>query len=210
MDATVAAALDRYSWYHCIDLSADVRTPGLKIMLPIQASIMDELHCHDLAGKRFLDIGCRDGLFSFEAEKMGASEVVGIDNDLSIGATEFLIPYFNSKVKMHAVNLYEFKTHEPFDFVLFAGVLYHLRFPFLGLKKIADAMKPGAKLIIETSMLATREGHALLYCPAPEDGPHEPTSVTFFNHAGLTATLRSLGFIDIECHYVRSGGFIYR
>jgi 2-polyprenyl-3-methyl-5-hydroxy-6-metoxy-1,4-benzoquinol methylase len=124
-----------------------------KIRLPLQAPIMDELHRHDLTGKRVLDIGCRNGLFSFEAEKMGASEVVGIDNDLSPGATEFLIPYFNSKVQMRAVN----KTDEPFDFVLFAGVLYHLRFPFLGLKKIADAMKPGATLIIENSMLATRD-----------------------------------------------------
>jgi SAM-dependent methyltransferase len=205
----VADALDRYSWYHCIDLGAEVRTPGLRIMLPLQAPIMDELHRHDLTGKRVLDIGCRDGLFSFEAEKMGASEVVGIDNDLSLGATEFLIPYFNSKVQMRAVSLYDFKTDEPFDFVLFAGVLYHLRFPFLGLKKIADAMKPGATLIIETSMLATRDNHALLYCPAPEDSPHEPTSVTFYNHAGLTAALRSFGFIDIECRYVRSGGSLY-
>lgn len=210
MDAAVADALNRYSWYHCIDLGADVRTPGLKIMLPLQAPIMDELHRHDIAGKRFLDIGCRDGLFSFEAEKMGASEVVGVDNDLSPGATEFLIPYLNSKVKMRAVNLYDFKTDEPFDFVLFAGVLYHLRFPFLGLKKIADAMKPGATLIIETAMLATRDNHALLYCPAPEDSPYEPTSVTFYNHAGLTAALQSLGFVDIECRYVRPGRIAYR
>jgi hypothetical protein len=71
-------------------------------------------------------------------------------------------------------------------------------------------MKPGATLIIETSMLATRETHALLYCPAPEDSPHEPTSVTFYNHAGLTAALQSLGFVDIECRYVRSAGFVYR
>jgi SAM-dependent methyltransferase len=204
------AGLADYSWYHCIDLPDGTQTPGQKIILPIQRPIMAELHRHDLAGKRVLDIGCRDGLFSFEAEKMGASEVVGIDNDLSVGATEFLIPYFNSKVQMRAINLYDFKTDEPFDFVLFAGVLYHLRFPFLGLKTIADAMKPGATLIIETSMLATRETHALLYCPAPEDSPHEPTSVTFFNHAGLAAALRSLGFVDIECRYVRSMGFVYR
>jgi hypothetical protein len=72
------------------------------------APIMAELHRCDLAGKRVLDIGCRDGLFSFEAEKMGAQEVLGIDNDLSPGATEFLIPWFQSKVRMQAVNLYDF------------------------------------------------------------------------------------------------------
>jgi tRNA (mo5U34)-methyltransferase len=41
-------------------------------------------------GKRVIDIGCRDGMFSFEAERMGAAEVTGIDNDLSTAAVEFL------------------------------------------------------------------------------------------------------------------------
>jgi SAM-dependent methyltransferase len=204
MNIAVQEALDRYSWYHRIDLEPGIQTPGQELFLPIQAPIMSELHRHDLAGKRFLDIGCRDGLFSFEAEKMGASEVLGIDNDLSSGAVEFLIPHFKSKVQMRAVNLYEFTADKPFDFVLFAGVLYHLRFPFLGLKRIADAMKPGGTLLIETAMWASQQKEALLYCPAPEDSPYEPTSVTFYNHAGLEAALGSLGFSDIECHSLLS------
>ena len=36
-------------------------------------------------------------MFSFEAEKMGTAEILGIDNNLSLGVTEFLIPYFKSK-----------------------------------------------------------------------------------------------------------------
>jgi hypothetical protein len=44
---------------------------------------------------------------------------------------------------------------------------------------------------------------ALLYChPAPEDSPYDPTSVTFYNHAGLIAALRSLGFTDVVCRNV--------
>lgn len=35
--------------------------------------------------------------------------MVGIDNDLSKGATELLIPFFNSKVRMHQMNLYDLK-----------------------------------------------------------------------------------------------------
>jgi SAM-dependent methyltransferase len=34
----------------------------------------------DLTGKRVLDIGCAEGFFSFEAEKRGAREVIGIDS----------------------------------------------------------------------------------------------------------------------------------
>ena len=62
-----------------------------------------------MKGKRVLDIGCRDGIYSFEAEKMGAKEVIGIDNDISKPALEFLIPYFNSKVKMFEMNLFDLK-----------------------------------------------------------------------------------------------------
>jgi heme-degrading monooxygenase HmoA len=105
---------------------------------------------------------------------------------------------------MRAVNLYEFFSADPFDFVLFAGVLYHLRFPFLGLKRIADAMKRGGTLMIETAMWATQQAHPLLYCPPPEQSPYEPTSVTFYNDAGLIAALRSLGFADIESRHVIS------
>jgi tRNA (mo5U34)-methyltransferase len=90
----------------------------------------------DLRGKRVLDIGCRDGLFSFAAESMGAIDVIGIDNDLSRGATELLIPYFNSKVRMHQMNLYDLTPERfgTFDVVIFPGVLYHLRYPFWGLR----------------------------------------------------------------------------
>src|SRR6185295_8531053 len=34
----------------------------------------------DLSGMRVLDIGCAEGFFSFEAERRGAREVVGIDS----------------------------------------------------------------------------------------------------------------------------------
>ena len=148
-----------------------------------------------LKGKRVLDIGCRDGLFSFEAERLGASYVLGIDNDLSPAATDFLIPYFNSSVTMQSVNIYDFEVpeHERFDLVIFAGVLYHLREPFFSLRRIAQAMKPNAILLIETGLLLTHDAHPLLYCPAPEDSPYEPTSVTFFNHKGLTAALKLPG-----------------
>ena len=32
----------------------------------------------DLNGKRVLDVGCRDGLYSFMAERRGAAEVIAV------------------------------------------------------------------------------------------------------------------------------------
>jgi SAM-dependent methyltransferase len=40
-------------------------------------------HLPDLTGKRVLDLGCNNGVFSLELARMGAAEVVGIDRDSS-------------------------------------------------------------------------------------------------------------------------------
>src|SRR5262249_60707455 len=106
MDVEVLTeVLSRYSWYHRIEIAPGIITPGYQKFVRHQEHAMREFRRQNLMGKRVLDIGCRDGLFSFAAEKMGASEIVGIDNDLSRGAVEVLIPHFRSKVQMQAVNL---------------------------------------------------------------------------------------------------------
>jgi 2-polyprenyl-3-methyl-5-hydroxy-6-metoxy-1,4-benzoquinol methylase len=89
--------------------------------VPGQQKTLRALKKIDFAGKRVLDVGCRDGLFSFEAERRGAAEVIGFDNDLSAGAIELLIPYFGSKVRMERMNLLDLKpdTFGTFDVVIF-------------------------------------------------------------------------------------------
>lgn len=55
-----------------------------------EASLRQMLDVEDLAGKRFLDIGCGSGLFSLAAHRLGA-EVVSIDYDRdSVTCTERL------------------------------------------------------------------------------------------------------------------------
>jgi 2-polyprenyl-3-methyl-5-hydroxy-6-metoxy-1,4-benzoquinol methylase len=191
------AALTRYRFYHVIALTETLRTPGWDHpdVQRLQALILRGLRTLDLAGKRVLDVGCRDGLFSFEAERLGAAEVIGIDNDLSPGATEFLIPYFHSRVRMHELNLYDLTPEHfgHFDVVLCPGVLYHLRHPFWGLKRLKEVLKPDGLLLLETAVWLDDNERAVLYCPVGADSPYEPTSCTFFNCKGLHDTLNSLG-----------------
>lgn len=189
-------AMARYKFYHIIKLTDSIATPGNPAYVPIQNLCMKHLKTLDLKGKRVLDIGCRDGLFCFAAESMGAAEVVGIDNDLSKPATEFLIPYFKSKVQMHQMNMYDLTPERfgRFDVVIFPGVLYHLRYPFWGLKVIRDILKPGGHLIVETGIWLGERNNAMLFCPVGDASPYEPTSCTFFNEKGLLDTLASLGF----------------
>lgn len=207
-DAEIRAAIDRYNWYHVIRVKDDIVTPGNPAYIPTQNVCMRHLQALDLEGKRVLDIGCRDGLFSFAAEAAGAKEVVGIDNDLSRGATEFLIPYLGSKVSMVELNLYDLRpdTFGTFDVVILPGVLYHLRYPFWGLKRVRDVLDTGGHLLVETSLWRAEPRNALLFCPVGDESPADSSSCTFFNEKGLLDTLGSLGFETLELEYVRRDG----
>ena len=135
--------IKKYNFYHRIQLTDEIITPGIN-----RAQItknLKEINKLDLKNKKILDIGCRDGIYCFEAEKLGAKEIIGIDNDVSKAAIEFLIPYFNSKVKMYEKNLFDLKEQDygKFDVIFFPGTLYHLRYPFHALKIVTDLLKEG-------------------------------------------------------------------
>ncbi|MCP9493204.1 MAG: class I SAM-dependent methyltransferase [Pyrinomonadaceae bacterium MAG19_C2-C3] len=196
-------SINNYKWYHQIQVTDTVHTPpNTEVLKPIWDFILREMRTVDFNGKKVLDVGCRDGLFSFEAEKRGAKEVIGIDSDISQGATELLIPFLNSRVRMHKLNMNDLtpETFGTFDVILFFGVLYHLRYPVWGLKKLVDCLSDKGFLLIESGMLVDSrfENLDFMYCPV-EESPYEPTSCTFFNQKALTTTMRSLGCKFIDC-----------
>ena len=197
-DSELLEKIKKYDFYHRISLNERVITPGIN-----RAQIhknLEKIRSLDFQGKKVLDIGCRDGIYSFEAEKLGADEVIGIDNDLSKPALEFLIPYFNSKVKMHEMNLFDLKEEDfgKFDIIIFPGTLYHLRYPFQALKSIINVLNEDGLLLLETSILQEDLNRAILYCPINDDGPYGSTSCTFFNPKGLKDALYSMGVETIE------------
>jgi SAM-dependent methyltransferase len=205
-DTEIREAISHYKFYHIIQLTDTIATPGNPVYVPAQNLCLKHLECLDVKDKRVLDIGCRDGLFSFKAETMGAREVVGIDNDVSEPATQFLIPFFKSKIKMRQMNLYDLKpdTFGLFDIVIFPGVLYHLRYPFWGLKIIREVMKTGGHLLIETPIWHGDPNKSLLFCPTGNEGPYgnDPTSCTFFNEKGIVDTMKSMGFQTLSIEHL--------
>jgi tRNA (mo5U34)-methyltransferase len=65
----------QHDWWHTIELSPGVVTPGGWDLRPTAA----EVPWPDVAGKRCLDVGTADGFWAFELERRGAAEVVATD-----------------------------------------------------------------------------------------------------------------------------------
>jgi SAM-dependent methyltransferase len=197
-EPVTAADLDGHAWYHRIGLGPDLVTPGVERYVPYQRPVLAALADAGVTGRRVLDVGCRDGLVCFAAEQQGATEVVGLDNNPSTGTMEVLVPACGSRVRFVEGNVLDAEPADlggRFDLVVAAGLLYHLREPFRGLRVLRDLLVDGGTLIMETAVWLGPDHHADLWCPIGKDGPYDATSPTFFNRQGLRDTLSSFGLV---------------
>lgn len=166
----------------------------------------------DLTGWRCLEIGCNAGFYTFELAKRGAT-VTGIDCDerylaqAQWAAGELGL---QEQVEFRQMQVYDLaRDAEVYDLVFFMGVLYHLRYPMLGLDIVTE--KVGRLMIFQTLTLPGEtvvEGRAIkdIHDRTPMTKPgwpkmafleHEfvgdPTNWWMVNHAGVEAMLRSCG-----------------
>lgn len=201
--ADVKAEMTRYLFYHIIEIAPGLETPGLAWARQYLEKFARAAATLDFKGKRILDVGCRDGAQAFCMEAAGASEIFGVDNDLSPALVNFLAPFMGSRIQCRELNLYELDHAGlgTFDIVSCLGVLYHLQFPFWGLKQLRDALRPGGRLIIETGVLEGLDDLPVAAYMTGETSPYEPTSPTFFNLAGLKQALGLLEFDNFVVHH---------
>lgn len=150
-------------WYHEILLPDGTVTPGWTALRQIWDQIRQVRIGLDYAGQGVLDIGSRDGMWAFEAERKGASRVVATD----IGDTKYyehilwlrgvlqskILPYYNISTEFMSEGLEWFFKWEPqrFDIIQHLGVLYHLRNPLLSLSECRKCIRKGGKLLLETA-----------------------------------------------------------
>jgi tRNA (mo5U34)-methyltransferase len=161
----------------------------------------------DLTGMRVLDIGCAEGFFSFEAERRGAREVIGIDSfPDSVRRFNILRAARQSNATAFLMNVYDLEPKRlgTFDLVLFYGVFYHLKHPQYALERILSVCT--GDLLFQTHMY---EEPSVKGTPWARFYPHgymsgskneswDPTVFWLFNSACCVAMLDHLGFNDIK------------
>jgi tRNA (mo5U34)-methyltransferase len=202
-------------WFHNLHLPDGTQTAPCHFLGDFPTFKWEQIRDHlpaDLKGWTALDIGCNAGFYSFELARRGAT-VTGIDHDPHYlrqarwAAGQFGV---EGQVRFLEMQVYDLAaTPERYDLVLFMGVLYHLRYPLLGLDVVAR--KVGRRMIFQTLTMPGEEA-----VEPPADVPidqrevmldpgwpkmafiehrlaDDPTNWWAPNHAAVEAMLRSAG-----------------
>jgi tRNA (mo5U34)-methyltransferase len=207
-------------WFHNLDLNGVKTAPNH--FLGDYPSIKWRNFAHaipsDLRGKSVLDVGCNAGFYSIEMKKRGAARVVGIDSDpMYLDQARFAAEVCGfPDIELRGLSVYEIgQLGEPFDVVIFMGVLYHLRHPLLALDMlygmvkellVFQSMQRGSKQLMpinddypfwETSIFDHDEFPRMYFIE--KRYASDPTNWWIPNRACVEAMLRSAGFA-IEDH----------
>lgn len=214
MDAReLRAEVERYPWYHTLDLGQGVVSRG---MFDHRGSERRHGLPDDLSGLRCLDVGTMDGYWAFAMEARHAAEVVAVDLD---GAEEADWPAslrarivktidetkgerfeiarraLGSSVQRRLCSVYRLDPDElgRFDFVFCGDMLVHLKDPATALERIRSVCR----------------GRALVVNPVKEQFPYRRRPLAQLdgigefewwlpNAAALARLVRAAGFSSVE------------
>ena len=172
----------RRPWYHSIELEPGIRTPGE----PYEPSwnntrlVRKKL---DYAGKSVCDLATFDGMWAFEAERLGASFVLATDcmwreNPLFCQRTLGSKVVFLLNVPPHEVvnrldsflrcnDHWRQEKGLKFDIVQHLGLFYHLRDPLQSLLQARSILKDGGKLLFESAAMMNEPRNVMAFNPYP-------------------------------------------
>lgn len=153
---------DLGEWFHNLDLHGVQTAPHhfLGDFPNIKWRWISQSIPEDLTGARVLDIGCNGGFYSIQMKQRGAEYVLGIDvDDRYLEQAEFAAKTLGLQIDLRKLSIYDVdKIPGEFDYVIFMGVFYHLRYPLFALDKIIKKMR--GKLIFQTMIRGSEEVQA--------------------------------------------------
>lgn len=204
-------------WFHNLHLPGGIETYPDHFLgdFPLfKWKEIADLIPQDLTGWTALDIGCNAGFYTFKLAERGA-RVTGIDLDPRyLRQAEWAARQLGLEgtTEFRRMQVYDLaRSDETYDLVLFMGVLYHLRYPMLGLDIVAQKVRrllifqtltmPGDEVYQYTEDGYINERAAMLEPGWPKLAfiehrfAGDPTNWWAPNHAAVEAMLRSCGMI---------------
>jgi tRNA (mo5U34)-methyltransferase len=206
-------------WFHNLDLKGVQTAPAhfLGDYPTVKWRRFADVIPLDLHGKSVLDIGCNAGFYAMEMKRRGAERVLGLDTEPEyLTQARFAANVNGLDVEFRNLSVYDVGLlKERFDFVLFMGVLYHLRHPLLALDLIHEHVAKDLMLFQSMQRGSNRirefESDYDFWTVSPFDRPEyprlhfvehryadDPTNWWIPNRACVEAMLRSAGFLIRE------------
>ena len=147
-----ARIADLGDWFHNINLNGVWTAPNhfLGDFPNVKWKHISAAFPEDLAGASVLDIGCNGGFYSIALKKRGAGRVLGVDvDDRYLNQARFAAETLGLHIEFQKRSVYDVDQIEgQFDYVLFLGVFYHLRYPLFALDKVIK--KVAGKLFFQS------------------------------------------------------------
>ena len=207
----LAAEVERYPWYHTLELGDGVVTKGMFDHRPV-------LHRYpipaDLSGKRCLDVATMDGYWAFEMERRGAASVTALDLEDpealdwpaslrhqnkemdETKAERFALAKraLGSNVERVLLSAYDLGPDlGTYDFVFCGDLLLHLKDPITPIENIRSVCTGSAVIVNVIKRFRLHEKRPI----AELDGiDHFEWWVT--NLAGLVRIVEAAGFARVE------------
>jgi tRNA (mo5U34)-methyltransferase len=211
-EATLESQIERYPWYHTLELGDGIVTRGMFDHRPV----LDRYPIpEDLSGLRCLDVGTMDGFWAFEMERRGAASVTAIDiedpedldwpaslradHDKSMDETKaerFALARsaLGSNVDRVLISAYELSPElGTFDFVFCGDLLLHLKDPITPVENIRSVCNGSAVIANVITKFRLHEKRAM----AELDGI-DTFSWWTTNLSGLVRIVRAAGFQRVE------------
>src|SRR4051812_38267589 len=210
--ATLRSEVERYPWYHSIELAGGVVTPGMFDHRPV----LDRYPLpDDLSGQRCLDVATMDGFWAFEMERRGAASVTALDledpealdwpaalragHEKTLDETKgerFALARraLGSNVERVLMSAYDLGPElGTFDFVFCGDLLLHLKDPITPIERIRSVCTGSAVVVNPIKRFRFQEKRALAQLDGIDNFEWWTT-----NLEGLVRLVRAAGFDRVE------------
>ncbi len=114
-----------------------------------------QAHISPLDGKKILDVGTGSGYHLWRMLGDGAAIAVGVEPTLSFVAQFYAVAHLlgERRAVIIPTTLENLSRAPLFDTVFSMGVLYHRRNPLGHIQELAECLKPGGELVLETLVI---------------------------------------------------------